>query len=74
MDELLKRMIKIVRERATLDAVITPVTRFEDVADSLAMVEIIMEVEENLNIDIPDEKIDTFKTIQELYEFVKEQK
>lgn len=39
-------------------------------ADSLDAVEIIMAVEDEYSIEIPDEKIEDFATLQDLVEFI----
>ncbi len=39
-------------------------------ADSLDLVEIVMQCEEEFNIEIPDEDADKLKTIQDLYDYL----
>lgn len=51
---------------------VTMETRFEDLPDfdSLRIVEMIMEVETEYDIDIPDEDVEKLETIQDLYQIV----
>ena len=52
---------------------VTPEARLaEDLeADSLAAVELSMALEENFGITIPDEDVGTFKTVNDIVEYVK---
>ena len=51
--------------------VITPASRIrEDLgADSLDVVEIIMEIEEEAGIDIPDEEAEDLRTVQDILDY-----
>lgn len=53
---------------------ITEATTFYDVeADSLDVVEVIMAVESKFNIILPDEAVETFKTVGDLAKYVANQ-
>ena len=50
---------------------ITDNTTFSDInADSLDVVDIIMELESEFNLQIPDEEVDNFNTIGDLASFI----
>jgi acyl carrier protein len=53
---------------------LTPEARFDEdlAADSLALVEIGMALEEQLNLSIPDERWDAVKTVGDLFETLAE--
>ncbi|MDD5938515.1 MAG: acyl carrier protein [Clostridiales bacterium] len=64
----------IIVETLSCDAdKVTPEARLaEDLeADSLAAVELSMALEENFGITIPDEDVGTFKTVNDIVEYVK---
>lgn len=41
-------------------------------ADSLALVQVVLALEEHFDIDIPDDKTNTFRTVRDLLTLVKE--
>jgi acyl carrier protein len=51
---------------------VTPAASFVDDlgADSLDRVELIMALEENFDIEIPDEKAETLKTVQDAVDYI----
>lgn len=52
-------------------AKITEQTTFEEVeADSLDVVEVIMNIESEFNVDLPDEEVEGFKNVGELSKYV----
>ena len=54
------------------DAVTLEANLKEDLeADSLDAVELIMAVEEEFDIEIPDEKADEIKTVQDIVDYIK---
>jgi acyl carrier protein len=54
---------------------ITPTTTFEDLnADSLDIVELIMALEEEFDLDIADEEVENIKTIEDIVNYIKENK
>lgn len=53
------------------EAVLTEETQTEDInADSLDMVEIVMEIEDEYGIEIPDEELDRFRNIGDIVSYV----
>ena len=55
------------------DAVTLEANLKEDLdADSLDAVELIMAVEEEFDIEIPDDKADEIKTVQDIVDYIKE--
>lgn len=63
---ILSMRLKIPKEN------ITPDSRFaEDLnADSLDIVELTMELEENFGIEIPDEDVDRLKTVNDVIDYI----
>ncbi|MDH7479559.1 MAG: acyl carrier protein [Syntrophomonadaceae bacterium] len=48
-------------------------TTFEEIeADSLDVVEIIMALEDEFDIEIPDEKVENIKTLQQVVDYIRE--
>lgn len=51
---------------------LTPQTSFEDLnADSLDIVELIMALEEEFELEIPDEEAEKIQTVGEIIEYIK---
>ena len=76
MDELFERMQKLIAEKLDLDAdKVTMEASFRgDLgADSLDLFELVYAIEEELGIEIPDEKANEFETVKDAYEFIKSQ-
>ena len=74
---ILERLKEIVAEQLEIDAeTITPETRLnEDLnADSLDVVEMLMSLEDEFGVDIPDEEIEKMKTIGDVVEFIEANK
>ncbi|MFP5521297.1 acyl carrier protein [Peptococcus simiae] len=63
---------EIVANQLSIDpAKITEQTTFEEVeADSLDVVEVIMNIESEFNVDLPDEEVEGFKNVGELSKYV----
>ncbi|MFP5527748.1 acyl carrier protein [Peptococcus simiae] len=63
---------EIVANQLSIDpAKITEHTTFEEVeADSLDVVEVIMNIESEFNVDLPDEEVEGFKNVGELSKYV----
>ncbi|MGL5315099.1 MAG: acyl carrier protein [Peptostreptococcaceae bacterium] len=58
-----------------LDTITLETSLVEDLeADSLDAVEVIMALEDEFGIEIPDEQAENFKTVGDLYKFVEENK
>nr|WP_201764534.1 acyl carrier protein [Thermacetogenium phaeum] len=52
---------------------LTPETSFEDLnADSLDIVELIMALEEEFDLEIPDEEAEKIQTVGEIVEYLKD--
>ncbi len=73
--ELEQRVIKIVSEAANVETSnVQASTNFVDDLnlDSLDMVEMMMKMEEEFGIDIPEEKTEDLKTISDVTNFLKQ--
>lgn len=73
-DEVMKRLKEIVMDRLDVEEdQIKPEASFvEDLgADSLDIVELIMGIEEEFDIEIPDEDAEKLTTVGEAFEYVK---
>ena len=70
-----EKMKQILAEQ--LDADIDSITMDTDIqddlgADSLDVVEMLMSIEDEFEIEIPDEKIETLKTVGQVVEYIQE--
>ena len=71
-----EKLQSIIAEVLNVDAdEITPETTFVDDlgADSLDVFQIIMGIEEEFDIEIPDRNIKDFRTVKDVIEFIEEQ-
>lgn len=73
---VLEKMKEILAEQ--LDADINTITPETDIADdlgadSLDVVEMLMTIEDEFEIEIPDEKIESLKTVGQVVEYIQEQ-
>jgi acyl carrier protein len=76
MDELFEKMKKLIADKLEIDeGKITPDASFrQDLgADSLDTYELVYAIEEEMGIQIPDEKANEFETIRDAYEYIKSQ-
>jgi len=76
MDELFEKMKKLIAEKLEVDeGKITMEASFrQDLgADSLDTYELVYAIEEEMGINIPDEKANEFETVKDAYEFIKSQ-
>lgn len=66
------RIRKIVADQLSIELEkVSETTTFEEVdADSLDVVEVIMSVESEFSIDLPDEEVENFKNVGELSAYV----
>jgi acyl carrier protein len=74
MDELFNKVKKIIAEKLDVDeAKITPEASFrQDLgADSLDTYELVYALEEEMGIQIPDEKANEFETVGDAVEFIR---
>ena len=68
-----EKFVEILADQLDVDKdTITPETKIaEDLnADSLDVVEMLMAVEDEFNIEIPDEEIENFKTVNDVVEYI----
>ena len=71
--EMEARLKKIVAEQLNVDeALVVPSARFSDDlnADSLDLVEMIMSLEEEFNVEIPDEDAEKILTVKDAIDFI----
>ncbi|MCR4626418.1 MAG: acyl carrier protein [Treponema sp.] len=76
MDELFGKIQKLIAEKLEIDeSKITLASSFRgDLgADSLDTYELVYAIEEELKVTIPDEKANEFETVQDAYNFIKEE-
>jgi acyl carrier protein len=74
-EEILNKIQEITADRLGVDASdVTPEASFrEDLeADSLDLVELIMELEEQFGMEIPDEEAEKITTVEEAVDYVQE--
>ena len=74
---MLEKLIDIIAKQLSIDAAeITPATNImEDLkADSLDIVELLMEVEENFGVAVPDEDVPGLKTVQDIVDYIEKNK
>ena len=76
-DDILSQIKGIIAEQLDVEeGDIAPEKSFTDDlgADSLAIVELVLALEEEFGIKIPDEKVDNIKTVGDAVEFIKTNK
>ncbi len=74
MDELFEKMQKLIVEKLDIDpAKVTMDSSFRNDlgADSLDTYELVYAIEEELGVNIPDEKANEFETVRDAYDFIK---
>ena len=72
-----EKVISLLAEQLNIDAkTIKPTSRIvEDLgADSLDMIEMLMSLEENFGISVPDDKVASLKTVDDIVAFIKSEK
>lgn len=77
MDELFEKMKKIIADKLEIEeSKVTLDSSFrQDLgADSLDTYELVYAIEEEMGINIPDEKANEFETVRDALEFIKSQK
>ena len=74
---MIKEIIGIVAEQLVIEEdSITPESEIiADLnADSLAVVEMLMEIEEKFGVNVPDEDVPNLKTVQDIADYVEQNK
>lgn len=68
----LEKLRGIIADQLSIDeSTITEDTTLEDLgADSLALVELVMSVEEEFEIEIQDEEMENFKTVGDVLDYI----
>ena len=71
-----ERIIKVIASHLEMEeSEITEATTFEDLGvDSLDAVEIMMELEDEFGVEVPDEAADELKTVGDVVRFIEENK
>lgn len=72
-EALVEKLRKIVAEQLSVDeSKIVPTARFSDDlnADSLDLVEMIMSLEEEFGVEIPDEEAEKLLTVQDALDYI----
>ncbi len=70
---MVEKVTKLLAEQLNIDAkTIKPTSRVvEDLgADSLDMIEMLMSLEENFGISVPDDKVASLKTVNDIVAFI----
>ncbi len=70
IDDKVKRIIEDQTGFPSADMTLTTSLLDDAGVDSLDMIEIVMAIEEEFGIDIPDEDIEKIKTIQDVVEYI----
>lgn len=76
MDELFEKIQKLIAEKLDLDPVkVTMESSFRgDLgADSLDTYELVYAIEEEMGVQIPDDKANEFETVKDAYDFIRSQ-
>ena len=73
LSETEKKVIQIIKEKISVDeSVIEKAKSFEDLgADSLDLVEIVMEIEETFDIEITDEEAENVVNFEQVVKLIK---
>jgi len=65
------KIIKILQEHFNTEIDNTDLSLVDDIgADSLDVAEIVMQIEEEFDIEIPDEEVEKLTTVQEIIDYV----
>jgi acyl carrier protein len=72
MTDIAERVRNIVAERLNVNPEeVTPETTFEDLgADSLDVMDLVMELEQEFDIEIPDEDAEKIRTIEDTIKYI----
>jgi len=71
-DNILDRVKKVVKEELNVQDEVSESASFTDDlgADSLDVVELVMAIEEEFGIDVPDEDTQGLKTVQDVVDYI----
>ena len=70
-----QEVIRVTREQLCVDNVTTESSIADDLgADSLDLLELGLAIEETFDLDIPDEDLEKFNTVQDIINYVSEKK
>jgi len=72
-DAVMTRVIKVTVEKLSVsESEVIPSASFQDDlgADSLEVVELVMALEEEFSITIPDDSVQGIKTVQDAYDYI----
>ncbi|HAY13850.1 MAG TPA: acyl carrier protein [Fimbriimonadaceae bacterium] len=72
-ENILDRVKKVVKEELNVQDEVSESASFTDDlgADSLDVVELVMAIEEEFGIDVPDEDTQGLKTVQDVVDYIK---
>lgn len=73
-DEIMPRVVKVtVSKLGVNESEVVPTASFQDDlgADSLDLVELVMGFEEEFGVEIPDDQVNTIRTVQDAADFIK---
>jgi acyl carrier protein len=72
-DNILDRVKKVVKEELNVQDEVSESASFTDDlgADSLDVVELVMAIEEEFGIDVPDEDTQGLKTVRDVVDYIK---
>jgi len=72
--DIFEKVRSLIVEQLDIDEdKITPETTFEDIdADSLDVVELVMALEEEFDLEIPDEAVENIKTVGDIINYIEE--
>ena len=76
-EEILSKITEIIAEQLDVkESEVTPEKSFTDDlgADSLAIVELVLALEEEFGIKIPDDKVDEIRTVANAVDYIKQHK
>ena len=71
--EVEKRILELLRERDDLNGVqLIRETQFHELGDSLTQVEIVMEIEDEFELSIPDDEAEKLKNVGQMMDYLAE--
>jgi acyl carrier protein len=67
-----KRILELLRERKDLNVELTRETQFHELGDSLTQVEIVMEIEDEFELSIPDDVAEKLTNVGQMMDYLVE--